>query len=146
MTQNEAVSPGGGAAALEALFRQSPTGRLILDTELRILRINLTRPILHEAPTEQIVGRHVTDVYDLSAPDEVEAMLYSVLENGAPARERLVGLRPKGAPGLRALPFPTPYAQTLAEPSRSAMGLFAGSCPSHRDVTRAAASRTRTPY
>ncbi|MFF3919801.1 SpoIIE family protein phosphatase [Streptomyces sp. NPDC001852] len=99
MAQNEAVSPGEGAAVLEALFRQSPTGLLILDTELRILRINLTRPVLHEVPTEQIVGRHVTDVYDLSAPDEVEAMLYSVLENGAPARERLVGLRPKGAPG-----------------------------------------------
>ncbi|MFF3518062.1 PAS domain-containing protein [Streptomyces sp. NPDC002573] len=84
VAQSEAVSPGEGAAVLEALFCQSPTGLLILDTELRILRINLTRPVLHEAPTEQIVGRHVTDMYDLSAPDEVEAMLYSVLENGAP--------------------------------------------------------------
>ncbi|MFD8724613.1 PAS domain-containing protein [Streptomyces sp. NPDC059629] len=99
MAQNEAVSPGEGAAVLEALFQQSPTGLLILDTELRILRINLTKPDLHDVPHEQIVGRHVTDVYDLSAPGEVESMLHSVLENGAPARERLVALRPKGAPG-----------------------------------------------
>ncbi|MER6568279.1 SpoIIE family protein phosphatase [Streptomyces sp. NPDC001093] len=99
MAQNEAVSPGEGAAVLEALFHQSPTGLLILDTELRILRINLTRPALHEAPGEQIVGRHVTDVYDLSAPGEVEAMLHSVLESGTPEGGRLVAVRPKGAPG-----------------------------------------------
>ncbi|MFD5536853.1 SpoIIE family protein phosphatase [Streptomyces sp. NPDC127079] len=99
MPQNEAVSPGEGAAVLEALFRQSPTGLLILDTELRILRINLTRPALHEAPAEEIVGRHVTDVYDLSAPGEVEAMLHSVLESGAPEGGHLVAVRPKGAPG-----------------------------------------------
>ncbi|MFI1072687.1 PAS domain-containing protein [Streptomyces puniciscabiei] len=99
VAQNEAVSPGEGAAVLEALFHRSPTGLLILDTELRILRINLTRPALHEAPTEQIVGRHVTDVYDLSAPGEVEAMLHGVLESGAHEEGRLVAVRPKGAPG-----------------------------------------------
>ncbi|MER7835977.1 SpoIIE family protein phosphatase [Streptomyces sp. NPDC096040] len=99
MAHNEAVSPGKGAAVLEALFHQSPTGLLILDTELRIVRINFTRPDLHEAPSEQVVGLRVTDVYDLSAPGEVAAMLRGVLENGAPVRGRLVGVRPKGAPG-----------------------------------------------
>ncbi|MFI6358524.1 SpoIIE family protein phosphatase [Streptomyces sp. NPDC050743] len=100
MAQDEAISPVEGAPVLEALFHQSPTGLLILDTELRILRINITRPVLHAAPPEQIMGRHVTEVYDLSAPGEVEAMLHSVLEGGAPARGRLVGVRPKGgAPG-----------------------------------------------
>ncbi|MGW1799731.1 PAS domain-containing protein, partial [Streptomyces sp. NPDC001984] len=99
MAHNEAISPVEDAAVLEALFDQSPTGLLILDTELRVLRINLTRPVLHEAPPEQIVGRHFTDVYDLSAPGEVEAMLDGVLASGAPARGRLVGVRPKSAPG-----------------------------------------------
>ncbi|MFF3463914.1 SpoIIE family protein phosphatase [Streptomyces sp. NPDC002619] len=99
MAQKEAISPVEGAAVLEALFHQSPTGLLILDTELRILRINLTRPALHEAPPEQITGRYLTDVYDLSAPGEVEAMLHGVLESGAPVRGRLVGVRPKSAPG-----------------------------------------------
>ncbi|WP_265567951.1 SpoIIE family protein phosphatase [Streptomyces hygroscopicus] len=84
---------------MDALFHQSPTGLLILDTDLRVLRLNLTRPVLHEAPPEPIVGRHVTDVYDLSAPGEVEAMLGGVLESGTPARGQLVGMRPKGAPG-----------------------------------------------
>ncbi|MGW1803325.1 SpoIIE family protein phosphatase, partial [Streptomyces sp. NPDC001984] len=99
MAQNEAISPVEGAAVLEALFDQSPTGLLILDTELRILRIHFTRPVLHEAPPEQIMGRHITDEYDLSAPGEVEAMLHGVLESGAPVRGRLVGVRPKRAPG-----------------------------------------------
>ncbi|MER5918462.1 SpoIIE family protein phosphatase, partial [Streptomyces sp. NPDC001982] len=81
------------------MFDQSPTGLLILDTQLRILRLNITRPVLHEAPPEPITGRYLTDVYDLSAPGEVEAMLAGVLESGTPARGQLVGVRPKGAPG-----------------------------------------------
>jgi PAS domain S-box-containing protein len=99
VAQNEAIPPGVGAAVLEALFHQSPAGLLVLDTELRILRVHTATPVLHEAPPEQIMGRHFTDVYDLSAPGEVEAMLHSVLESGAPARGRLVGVRPKDAPG-----------------------------------------------
>ncbi|MGW0632155.1 SpoIIE family protein phosphatase [Streptomyces sp. NPDC002758] len=99
MAHNEAISPVEDAVVLEALFHQSPTGLLILDTQLRILRINLTRPTLHEAPPEQIMGRHITDEYDFSAPGEVEAMLHGVLESGAPVRGRLVGVRPKSAPG-----------------------------------------------
>ncbi|MGW0633922.1 SpoIIE family protein phosphatase, partial [Streptomyces sp. NPDC002758] len=99
MAHNEAISPVEDAVVLEALFHQSPTDLLILDTQLRILRINLTRPVLHEAPPEQIMGRHITDVYGLSAPGEVEAMLHGVLESGAPVRGQLVGVRPKSAPG-----------------------------------------------
>ncbi|MFF5019930.1 PAS domain-containing protein [Streptomyces sp. NPDC001165] len=99
MAHNQAISPVEGAAVLEALFHQSPTGLMVLDTELRILRINVHTPFLYEAPPEQITGRRVTDVYDFSAPGEVEAMLHGVLERGAPAQGRLVGVRPKGAPG-----------------------------------------------
>ncbi|MGW2939606.1 PAS domain-containing protein, partial [Streptomyces sp. NPDC001156] len=99
MARNEAISPVEGAEVLEALFDQCPIGLLILDTELRILRIHLIRPVLHEAPPRQIIGRHVTDVYDLSAPGDVEAMLHGVLESGAPARGQLVAVRPKSAPG-----------------------------------------------
>ncbi|MGJ5752364.1 PAS domain S-box-containing protein [Streptomyces puniciscabiei] len=99
MAHNEAISPVEGAAVLEALFHQSPTGLMVLDRELRILRINVDTPFLHTAPPEQIMGRRVTDVYDFSTPGEVEAMLHGVLESGAPARGRLVAVRPKGAPG-----------------------------------------------
>ncbi|WP_433448526.1 SpoIIE family protein phosphatase [Streptomyces sp. CA-142005] len=99
MAHNEAISPVEGAAVLEALFHQSPTGLMVLDTELRILWSNVNRPVLKSGPSEEIIGRHFTDVYDLSAPGEVEAMLHGVLESGAPARGRRVGVRPKGAPG-----------------------------------------------
>ncbi|MGW2939902.1 SpoIIE family protein phosphatase, partial [Streptomyces sp. NPDC001156] len=99
MAHNEASSPVEDAAVLQVLFDQSPTDLLILDPELRVLRVNLTRPLLHEAPPEQIMGRHITDEYDFSAPGEVEAMAEGVLESGVPARGRLVGVRPKGVPG-----------------------------------------------
>ncbi|MFI1765914.1 SpoIIE family protein phosphatase [Streptomyces sp. NPDC020800] len=99
MAENEVASHAGDAAVLEALFHQSPTNLLVLDTELRILRISLAGPVLYESPPERIAGRHITDVFDLSAPGEVEAMLESVLESGAPARGQLVGVRAKGTPG-----------------------------------------------
>ncbi|MER6473073.1 SpoIIE family protein phosphatase [Streptomyces collinus] len=99
MAHNQAISPVEGAAVLEALFHQSPTGLMVLDRELRILRINVDTPFLHTAPPEQIMGRRVTDVYDFSTPGEVEAMLHGVLESGAPTQGRLVGVRPNGAPG-----------------------------------------------
>ncbi|WP_164836515.1 PAS domain-containing protein [Actinacidiphila soli] len=93
------ASAGRNPEVLEALFHQSLAGLLVLDTELRIRRVHVTAPVLHEAPPEQIMGRHFTDVYDLSAPGEVEAMLHSVLESGAPAGGQMVGVRPKDAPG-----------------------------------------------
>ncbi|MFJ1604544.1 SpoIIE family protein phosphatase [Streptomyces sp. NPDC088253] len=96
MAHNEAAVEG--AAVLEALFHQSPRDLMILDTKLRILRINGCTTAVH-APPEQMMGRHLTDVFDLSAPGEVEAMLHGVLESGTPARGHLVGVRPKGAPG-----------------------------------------------
>jgi GAF domain-containing protein/anti-sigma regulatory factor (Ser/Thr protein kinase) len=99
VARNEAISPVEGAAVLEALFHQSPTGLMVLDTELRILWVNVNTPVLKSGHSEEIIGWHFTDVYDLSAPREVEAMLHGVLESGAPARGRRVGVRPKGAPG-----------------------------------------------
>ena len=62
MARNEAISPVEGAAVLEALFHQSPTGLMVLDTELRILRINVRTPVLRTAPIEQIKGRLFIDV------------------------------------------------------------------------------------
>ncbi len=99
VVQNEAVSPVEDAAVLKALFRQSPTGLLILDKDLRILRVSLSRPVLPEASLERVRGRRLTDVYALSAPGEVEAMLAGVLESGMPAQGWLVGVRRKDVPG-----------------------------------------------
>ena len=99
MAHNEAVSRVEGAAVLEALCHQSLAGLMVLDTELRILWISVNTPVLKSGPSEETRCRHFTDVYDLSAPGEVEAMLHGVLESGEPARGRRVGVRPKGAPG-----------------------------------------------
>ncbi|MEU4038378.1 SpoIIE family protein phosphatase [Streptomyces collinus] len=99
MAHRQAISSDEGVALLDALFRQSPTGLMVLDRELRIVRISVNTPVLHPEPPEQITGRRFTDVYDLSGPDEVEAMLQGVLKSGEPMRGRLVGARRKGAPG-----------------------------------------------
>ncbi|MGV9249034.1 SpoIIE family protein phosphatase [Streptomyces sp. NPDC003710] len=123
MAQDDAISPVEGVAVLEALFQQSPTGLLILDTQLRILRLNLTVPGLHGTPPGQIVGRHFTEVYDLSAPGEVVAMLEGVLASGAPARDHLVRVRPKGAPGPEYL-FSV-SASRLESPQRRVLGVLA---------------------
>ncbi|MEU9214380.1 SpoIIE family protein phosphatase [Streptomyces sp. NPDC048415] len=96
MAQNEAVSPGVGRAVLEALFNRAPAHLLILDTELRILRVNLPTTFLRDVPPERFLGRRLTDVYDFSAPGEVEAELCGVLESGTPL-ERLVRVRAAAA-------------------------------------------------
>lgn len=88
-----------GAAMLGALSAQLPMGLHVLDQELRIVRATATPPILGDESPEQLVGRHLTDVYNLSEPAGNEAMLRTVLESGAPARERLVRVRPRHAPG-----------------------------------------------
>ncbi|MCX4571854.1 PAS domain-containing protein [Streptomyces sp. NBC_01571] len=123
MPQNEAVPAVEDSAVLEALFRQSPTGLLILDRELRVLRASLPRPVLRKEPAEQPIGRRLTDVYALSAPGELEAMLKGVLESGTPAQSRLVGLRPKGAPGPEYL-FSV-SASRLQSPQGRVLGVLA---------------------
>ncbi|MFI6352973.1 SpoIIE family protein phosphatase [Streptomyces sp. NPDC050743] len=123
MAPNEASSPVTDAAAFDALFHRSPTGLVILDTELRVLRINIIRPVLHKLPPDQVTGRRLTDVYDLSAPDDVLAMLHDVLESGAPARRRLVGVRPKSSPGPEHL-FSVSVSR-LESPQGKVLGLLA---------------------
>lgn len=88
-----------GAAVLGALSAQSLMGLHVLDQHLRIVRATFTTPILGDESPEQLVGRRLTDVYNLSDPAGTENLLRTVLESGAPAREPLVRVRPKHAPG-----------------------------------------------
>ncbi len=96
---NEGTSPGVGAAVLEALFTHVPVGLHVLDKELRIESANIAAQAMCGVPAEQILGRPLTDVYGLSAPDEVEEMLQGVLDSGLPAPERVVRVHPKNDPG-----------------------------------------------
>ncbi|MER5685476.1 SpoIIE family protein phosphatase [Streptomyces sp. NPDC002205] len=85
---------GVGGAILDALFTQSPVGLHILDTELRVVRVNAAAREMRGVPVEGLVGLHFAEAYaGLSAPDEVEAILRGVLESGVPVREYLVRAR-----------------------------------------------------
>lgn len=83
-----------GGAILDALFTQSPVGLHVLDTELRVVRVNTATRAMRGVAVEGLLGRHFAEAYaGLAAPDEVEAMLRGVLESGVPVRERLLPMR-----------------------------------------------------
>nr|WTB36218.1 SpoIIE family protein phosphatase [Streptomyces sp. NBC_00830] len=83
-----------GGAILEALFTQSPVGLNVLDTELRVVRVNTATRAMRGVAVEGLLGRHFAKAYaGLSAPDELEAMFRGVLDSGVPVREYLVRTR-----------------------------------------------------
>lgn len=98
-TAKEATGPDVGSAALEALFAHAPVGMHVLDKKLRIVSANNAAHVLCGVPGERIVERRLTEVYALSTPDEVEAMLRGVLSSGTPAPGLVVSMQPKDAPG-----------------------------------------------
>ncbi|MFB6709759.1 SpoIIE family protein phosphatase [Streptomyces sp. NPDC056333] len=83
-----------GGAILDALFTRSPVGLHVLDTELRVVRVNAAARGMRGVAVEDLVGVHFAEAYTgLSAPDEVQAMLRGVLESGVPVLEHLVHRR-----------------------------------------------------
>ncbi|MEV0784572.1 SpoIIE family protein phosphatase [Streptomyces sp. NPDC050423] len=84
------------AALLDALFDQSAVGLHVLDTELRVERVNT---LSDAVDAEQLVGLHFTEAYRLDDPDEAERLLHQVLESGTPVLDRVIRGRPARAPG-----------------------------------------------
>ncbi|MGW6939692.1 SpoIIE family protein phosphatase [Streptomyces xanthophaeus] len=81
-------------AVLDALFTQSPVGLHVLDTELRLVRINTATRSMLKVPVEGLLGRHFTDAFTgLESPGEVTEMVRGVLATGVPVRERLLRSR-----------------------------------------------------
>ncbi|MFF1359586.1 SpoIIE family protein phosphatase [Streptomyces sp. NPDC058297] len=79
---------------MDALFTQSPVGLQVLDTELRVVRVNTATRAMRGVAVEGLLGLHFAEAFaGLSAPDEVEAILRGVLESGVPVREHLVRTR-----------------------------------------------------
>ncbi|MEV6649078.1 SpoIIE family protein phosphatase [Streptomyces sp. NPDC051219] len=81
---------------MDALFTQSPVGLHVLDTELRVVRVNTATRGMRGVPADRVLGRRFTEVYaGLHALEEVEAMVRGVLESGVPMRGYPVRLRPE---------------------------------------------------
>lgn len=87
---------GMAGALLDTLFSQSAVGLHVLDTELRVVRVNA---LSDSVPADRIVGLHFTEAYRLEEPEESEQLLRGVLESGTPVLSRMIRGRLAGAPG-----------------------------------------------
>ncbi|MEW2245355.1 SpoIIE family protein phosphatase [Streptomyces sp. NPDC026666] len=82
---------------LEALFSRSPVGLHLLDTDLRIVRVNTATPALRGLTSKDVVGRRLQDVYDVVG-DDVAALVRDVLDTGVPLRGRVLRARVRNSP------------------------------------------------
>lgn len=77
-------------AVLKAVFTHSPMELLVLDRQLRVLRMSAGVGAAQGTRTGSPLGRHFTEVYDLAGPEEEAAVARRVLESGEPVVNRLV--------------------------------------------------------
>lgn len=105
----------------EALFDQSAVGLHLLDTDLRVVRVNPATPAMQGVRVEDLFGRSFTDVYGLVDPDPVEALARGVLDSGVPVTGRIVGARHKSDPSRERLHEVS--ASRLQAPSGEVLGL-----------------------
>ncbi|MFF1653849.1 SpoIIE family protein phosphatase [Streptomyces sp. NPDC058255] len=126
------------ASMLEALFTQSPIGLHLLDTGLRVVRVNTAAPGMRGVNPDDLRGRRFRDAYDIVEGAEMEALLQEVLDTGVPLLERIVRARVNGDP-----PQERHFevnALRLESPRRSVLGLAVTAI----DVTERVRARTRT--
>ncbi|MFD5071548.1 SpoIIE family protein phosphatase [Streptomyces sp. NPDC058369] len=93
MSDTGTADPGGDTddamahALLDTLFSQSAVGLHVLDTDLRVVRVNA---LTEAVDPERIVGLHFTEAYRLDDPEGARQLLHQVLETGAPLVNRPV--------------------------------------------------------
>ncbi|MFJ3203097.1 SpoIIE family protein phosphatase [Streptomyces sp. NPDC086989] len=101
MAHSESVAPLNGpeSAMLDALFSQSPVGLHLLDTDLRVVRVNTATPAMRDVRVEDLMGRRFDEVYGLVDADEALDLVRGVLEGGVPVVGRLLRARRGTEPG-----------------------------------------------
>ncbi|WP_405809956.1 SpoIIE family protein phosphatase [Streptomyces sp. NBC_00210] len=126
------------ASMLEALFTQSPIGLHLLDTDLRVVRVNTATPAMRGVRLDDLKGRPARDVYGIVEADGMEALLREVLDTGVPLLQHIVRVRFKGDP-----PQERQFeisALRLESPRQSVLGVAVTSI----DVTERERARART--
>lgn len=81
---------------LDTLFSQSAVGLHVLDTDLRVVRVNA---LTEAANPERIVGLHFTEAYHLDDSEAADRMLRQVLKTGAPVLNHVARGRLAHSPG-----------------------------------------------
>ncbi|GAA0673326.1 SpoIIE family protein phosphatase [Kitasatospora atroaurantiaca] len=74
-------------AVLAALFSKSPIGLFVFDPELRLVRFNSAAEGMRGVPSEDILGKSVSEVAPGFDTEALERMARQVLESGEPLRE-----------------------------------------------------------
>ncbi|WP_329372111.1 SpoIIE family protein phosphatase [Streptomyces sp. NBC_00669] len=75
---------------VRALFSVSQLGLLVLDRDLRLIRVSTAARAMHGSAPADLLGRRLEDVYRLESPVEDMAAAHGVLETGEPVFSRLV--------------------------------------------------------
>ncbi|MFG2713572.1 SpoIIE family protein phosphatase [Streptomyces goshikiensis] len=101
MAHSEPTAPldGPGAAMMDALFNQSRVGLHLLDTDLRVVRVNAATPAMRDVRVEDVVGHRLDEVYGLFDADEVLALVRGVLDSGVPLVGHVVRAHRRSDPG-----------------------------------------------
>ncbi|GHF56694.1 SpoIIE family protein phosphatase [Streptomyces thermodiastaticus] len=80
------------------MVSQSPIGLAVLDTQLRFVSVNPALKRIDGVPSEQRMGRTLSDVLPHLAPGELESAARRVLERGEPLVDVFVVGRTQAAP------------------------------------------------
>lgn len=108
-TPHHEADPGArrlDEAILAALFSQSPVGLHVLDTDLRMVRVNTATRLSREFPTDRMVGRRLLDMLrelDINHPELIECTARDVLATGTPVLDLRVRLRSRHDPAVEAV-------------------------------------------
>ncbi|WP_411112088.1 SpoIIE family protein phosphatase [Streptomyces sp. c-19] len=86
-------------AVLEAVFAQSDIGLHVLDTDLRVVRVNDVAVGVRGISADRILGLPAREAYAPAGVSVDEDVLRKVLATGHPALDRLVTGRPPADPG-----------------------------------------------
>ncbi|MFD3571355.1 PAS domain-containing protein, partial [Streptomyces sp. NPDC058667] len=97
-TREQAVPGPWGDAVLDAVFTQSDIGLHVLDTDLRVVRVNTVAVGIRGIPAERLVGLPAAEAYALAGITVDEDVLRAVLTTGRPALDHLVTGRPPTDP------------------------------------------------
>lgn len=84
---------------LDVLFSQSPVGLHLLDTELRVLRVNTATAAMRDVQVEEVVGHRFDEVYGIIETGDAMNIVRGVLDSGAAAVGHLVRTRLRADPG-----------------------------------------------
>jgi PAS domain S-box-containing protein len=87
---------GAAEGLLDVLFGQSPVGLHLLDTDLRVIRVN--PPAMEGIREEELLGHPLAKAYGLVDAQEVEDQVRAVLDGGRPLVNLIVRARAANEP------------------------------------------------